>query len=177
MAGARAAAGRAQALVALAEGDAPTRRRARAGRRRGGGGGRGHARGGARPARRRPGAASVDDRAAGVAQLPAGGSRPPQLRCAARRGRGAAASCAAPACGSAAAAPAPRAREGLDALSPREHEIAELVAEGLTNREIGARLFLSEKTIETHLTHVFQKLGLRSRAQVAAEVSRRAAAQ
>jgi DNA-binding NarL/FixJ family response regulator len=42
----------------------------------------------------------------------------------------------------------------------------------LTNREIGARLFLSEKTIESHLTRVFQKLGLRSRAQVAAEVVR-----
>jgi DNA-binding NarL/FixJ family response regulator len=62
--------------------------------------------------------------------------------------------------------------EGLAALSPREREIADLVAQGLTNREIGARLFLSEKTIETHLTRVFQKLGLRSRTQVAAEVSR-----
>jgi DNA-binding CsgD family transcriptional regulator len=62
--------------------------------------------------------------------------------------------------------------EGLAALSPREREIAGLVSEGLTNREIGARLFLSEKTIETHLTRVFQKLGVRSRAQVAGEVAR-----
>jgi DNA-binding NarL/FixJ family response regulator len=62
--------------------------------------------------------------------------------------------------------------DGLDALSPREREVAQLVAEGLTNREIGARLYLSEKTIETHLTRVFAKLGLRSRAQVAATVSR-----
>jgi len=61
---------------------------------------------------------------------------------------------------------------GLDALSEREREIAGLIGDGLTNREIGARLFLSEKTIETHLTRVFQKLGARSRAQVAAEVAR-----
>ncbi len=61
---------------------------------------------------------------------------------------------------------------GLDALSEREREIAGLVTEGLTNREIGARLFLSEKTIETHMTRVLQKLGLRSRAQVAAEIAR-----
>lgn len=61
---------------------------------------------------------------------------------------------------------------GLASLSAREREISELVAEGLTNREIGERLFLSEKTIETHLTRVFQKLGLRSRTQVAAVVAR-----
>jgi DNA-binding CsgD family transcriptional regulator len=63
--------------------------------------------------------------------------------------------------------------EGLSGLSAREHEIAALVADGLTNREIGARIFLSEKTVETHMTHVFQKLGLRSRAQVAAAIARR----
>jgi DNA-binding NarL/FixJ family response regulator len=61
---------------------------------------------------------------------------------------------------------------GMAALSRREREIAELVAEGLTNREIGSRLFLSEKTVETHLSRVFQKLGVRSRAQVAAAVVR-----
>ena len=61
--------------------------------------------------------------------------------------------------------------EGLDSLSTREREIAALVADGLTNREIAARLFLSEKTVEAHMTRVFQKLGLRSRAQVAAAVA------
>jgi DNA-binding NarL/FixJ family response regulator len=61
---------------------------------------------------------------------------------------------------------------GLAALSRRERAIAELVAAGLTNRAIGGHLFLSEKTIETHMTHIFQKLGLRSRAQLAAAVAR-----
>jgi DNA-binding NarL/FixJ family response regulator len=46
-----------------------------------------------------------------------------------------------------------------------------MVAEGHTNREIGGRLFLSEKTIETHLSRVFRKLTVRSRSQVAAAVA------
>jgi DNA-binding CsgD family transcriptional regulator/tetratricopeptide (TPR) repeat protein len=66
--------------------------------------------------------------------------------------------------------------EGLDALSGREREIAELVAEGRTNREIGGELFLSEKTVEGHLTRVFGKLGVTSRAEVAEVVGRARAA-
>ncbi|WP_218107602.1 helix-turn-helix transcriptional regulator [Micromonospora peucetia] len=50
------------------------------------------------------------------------------------------------------------------ALSPREREVAELAAAGLTNREIGKELFLSPKTVEKHLSAVLRKLGLRSRA-------------
>ena len=61
--------------------------------------------------------------------------------------------------------------EGLDALSPREREIAEQVATGRTNRQIGEALYLSEKTVETHLSRVFVKLGVRSRAEVAARVA------
>ncbi|MET7331088.1 LuxR C-terminal-related transcriptional regulator [Nonomuraea sp. NPDC005650] len=49
-------------------------------------------------------------------------------------------------------------------LSEREREIAELVAYGLTNREIGERLFLSPRTVETHLASVFRKLGVKTRA-------------
>jgi DNA-binding CsgD family transcriptional regulator len=62
--------------------------------------------------------------------------------------------------------------EGLAALSGREREIARLVALGRTNREIGGELFLSPKTVETHLTHVFAKLGVASRAEVAELVGR-----
>jgi DNA-binding NarL/FixJ family response regulator len=60
---------------------------------------------------------------------------------------------------------------GIDSLSPREREIAELVAAGHTNREIAARLYLSEKTVETHLSRAFAKLGVRTRAAVAARVA------
>ena len=61
--------------------------------------------------------------------------------------------------------------EDLERLSGREREVAELVALGRTNREIAAELFLSEKTIETHLSHVFAKLGVKSRAAVAGELA------
>jgi len=63
------------------------------------------------------------------------------------------------------------AADGIGALSPREREVAGLVAEGRTNREIAARLYLSEKTIETVLSRVFRKLGVRSRVEVAARIA------
>jgi DNA-binding CsgD family transcriptional regulator len=66
--------------------------------------------------------------------------------------------------------------EGLESLSGREREIADLVAEGRTNREIGGELFLSEKTVEGHLTRIFGKLGVTSRAAVAEVVGRARAA-
>jgi predicted ATPase/DNA-binding CsgD family transcriptional regulator len=53
-------------------------------------------------------------------------------------------------------------------LSPREHEVAALIAEGHTNREIGQQLVISEWTVETHVRHILSKLELRSRSQVAA---------
>jgi DNA-binding CsgD family transcriptional regulator len=62
--------------------------------------------------------------------------------------------------------------EGLASLSGREREIAELVADGRTNREIAGELFLSEKTIESHLTKVFAKLGVSGRVAVAGAVGR-----
>jgi DNA-binding NarL/FixJ family response regulator len=51
----------------------------------------------------------------------------------------------------------------LDALTPREREILEAIAEGLTNGEIAARFFLSESTVKTHVGRVLQKLGARDR--------------
>jgi pimeloyl-ACP methyl ester carboxylesterase/DNA-binding CsgD family transcriptional regulator len=56
-------------------------------------------------------------------------------------------------------------------LSSREIEVAALVAEGLTNQQIGERLFIAPRTAETHLENIRQKLGFRSRAQVAAWVT------
>jgi len=55
--------------------------------------------------------------------------------------------------------------EALSELTPRETEILELVAEGLSNGEIAGRLVLSDETVKTHVSHVLRKLGLRDRAQ------------
>ena len=56
-------------------------------------------------------------------------------------------------------------------VSPREREVARLIADGLSNRAIAARLGLSERTIEAHVEHILHKLGFRSRAKVAAWVT------
>ncbi|TMF64387.1 MAG: helix-turn-helix transcriptional regulator, partial [Chloroflexi bacterium] len=61
-------------------------------------------------------------------------------------------------------------------LSPREIEVAGMVAEGLTNREIAARLFISERTADGHLEHIREKLGVNTRAQVTAWVVRQESA-
>jgi DNA-binding NarL/FixJ family response regulator len=55
-----------------------------------------------------------------------------------------------------------------DALTDRERAIAELVVTGETNKQVGARLYLSEKTVETHLSRVYAKLGVKSRMELAA---------
>jgi DNA-binding CsgD family transcriptional regulator len=60
-----------------------------------------------------------------------------------------------------------RAPEARDQLSPQELQIAQLAAEGLTNREIGEKLFLSHRTISTHLHRIFPKLGITSRSELA----------
>lgn len=55
-----------------------------------------------------------------------------------------------------------------DALTPQEDAVSSLVASGMTNREVAAELFLSVKTVQFHLTRVYAKMGIRSRAELAA---------
>jgi DNA-binding CsgD family transcriptional regulator len=65
------------------------------------------------------------------------------------------------------ARPRRRPRTGLRALTPSERNVAELAGAGKTNRQIAGELFLTPKTVETHLTRIFRKLGVTSRAQIA----------
>ena len=59
-------------------------------------------------------------------------------------------------------------RSASDALSARELEVLELVAQGFTNREAAQRLFVSEATVKTHLLHTYAKLGVKDRASAVA---------
>src|SRR5207237_4294829 len=52
-------------------------------------------------------------------------------------------------------------------LGKREAEVARLVADGLSNKQIGARLFISERTVDSHVRSILNKLGANSRAQIA----------
>jgi DNA-binding CsgD family transcriptional regulator/tetratricopeptide (TPR) repeat protein len=61
----------------------------------------------------------------------------------------------------------PRPSDARDRLSPQESQIAQLAADGLSNREIGERLFLSPRTVGSHLYRIFPKLGITSRVELA----------
>ena len=57
-------------------------------------------------------------------------------------------------------------------LTPQELSVARLVASGLSNREVASELVLSVRTVESHLTRIYSKLGVSSRAQLAARFTR-----
>ena len=61
--------------------------------------------------------------------------------------------------------PRPAPPKEFDELTSREQEVFRLIADGLSNVEIGQRLFISDTTVKTHITHILQKLGLRDRVQ------------
>jgi LuxR family maltose regulon positive regulatory protein len=63
----------------------------------------------------------------------------------------------------------PQAQPLIEPLSPREIEVLSLVAEGLSNREVGRRLHIAESTVKSHLNHVYGKLGVDNRIQAAAK--------
>lgn len=67
-----------------------------------------------------------------------------------------------------------RASTGWASLTRAELDVVKLVNEGLGNKDIAARLFVSPRTVQAHLTHIFAKLGLRSRLQLAQEAARHA---
>jgi len=67
-----------------------------------------------------------------------------------------------------------RPSSGWQALTPTERDVVRLVSEGLGNNDIATRLFVSPRTVQSHLTHVYTKLGLTSRVQLAQEAGRHA---
>src|SRR5688572_17929645 len=66
-----------------------------------------------------------------------------------------------------------RPSSGWASLTPTELDVVKVVATGLTTPEIGERLFIGRGTVKTHLAHVFTKLGVSTRSELAAEVTRR----
>jgi DNA-binding NarL/FixJ family response regulator len=63
-------------------------------------------------------------------------------------------------------------REGMERLTPREREIIELIADGKTNRQIGAELYLAEKTVKNYVSTMLAKLGMGRRSEAAAYAAR-----
>jgi DNA-binding NarL/FixJ family response regulator len=63
-------------------------------------------------------------------------------------------------------------QDPLAGLTPQEKRILELIGEGLTNRQIGERLFLAEKTVKNYISALFAKLGMERRTQAAAYAAR-----
>ena len=70
------------------------------------------------------------------------------------------------------ARPRRAALTGPQALTAAEHRVARLAAEGHSNREIAEQLYVTQRTVETHLTHVFAKLDIHARAELAMALTR-----
>ena len=66
-----------------------------------------------------------------------------------------------------------RPSRGWDSLTPTELEVVRHAAAGLTNPQIGERMFISRATVKAHLSHIFAKLDASSRAELAAEAAKR----
>ncbi|OBG36815.1 hypothetical protein A5672_18945 [Mycobacterium alsense] len=66
-----------------------------------------------------------------------------------------------------------RPNSGWESLTPAELDVVRLVCEGLANKDVATRLFVSPKTVQAHLTHVYTKLGIGSRVQLVQEAARR----
>jgi DNA-binding CsgD family transcriptional regulator len=66
-----------------------------------------------------------------------------------------------------------RPTRGWESLTPRELEVARLAADGLTNPEIAERVFISRATVKVHLSHIYAKLGLRNRSELAVKAALR----
>jgi DNA-binding CsgD family transcriptional regulator len=66
-----------------------------------------------------------------------------------------------------------RPSHGWDSLTPAEQAVVKLVADGLSNQQVAQRLFIARRTVGTHLTHIFAKLGLSNRAELTAAAVRR----
>jgi DNA-binding CsgD family transcriptional regulator len=65
-----------------------------------------------------------------------------------------------------------RPTTGWESLTPTEHDVVRLVEESLSNKDIATRLFISPRTVQSHLTHIYAKLGLTSRVHLVQEAAR-----
>jgi DNA-binding CsgD family transcriptional regulator len=65
-----------------------------------------------------------------------------------------------------------RPTSGWESLTPAECDVVRLVGDGLGNKDIATRLFVSPRTVQSHLTHVYAKLGIASRVQLVREAAR-----
>jgi len=61
----------------------------------------------------------------------------------------------------------PKPKSAIDEISPREMEVLQAIGRGLSNKEIGEKLFIGERTVKTHVSHLLEKLNLQDRTQLA----------